>query len=72
MKVSAHWFYKTKRSVSQWEGKKMRNLLRVLLGAFTASLSWTSGIEFLSIHHKPLVHKAILCMRYMTDFIILV
>ena len=62
---------KAYRSVSQWTGKEMRNLLRVILGVFTASLSRTSDVAPLSPRNKPLAHKAILCVRYITDFIIL-
>ena len=62
---------KAYRSVSQWQGKEMRNLLRVLLGVFAASLSRTSGVKPLSPTNKALAYEAILCVRYLTDFIIL-
>ncbi|KAF8415574.1 hypothetical protein BGX38DRAFT_1074797, partial [Terfezia claveryi] len=48
---------KAYRSVSQWQGKEMRNLLRVLLAVFAAALTSC--------------HKAILCVRYITDFILI-
>lgn len=60
---------KAYRSVSQWQGKEMRNLLRVVLGVFAASLSRTTDLQSLSPHHKQLAHKAILCVRYLTDFV---
>ena len=62
---------KAYRSVTQWTGKEMRNLLKVVLGVFTASLSRTSGLEPLEARNKPLAHKAILCVRYLTNFMIL-
>ena len=49
----------------------MRNILRVLLVVFTASLGRTSDIEPLASCHKHLAHTAILCVRYITDFILL-
>ena len=58
-------------SVSQWQGKEMRNLLCVLLAIFTATLSWTSDQQLLTTRHKSLVPNVILCVRYMTDFMLL-
>ena len=49
----------------------MRNLLRVLLGVFTASLSTTSDVTPLSPRHKARTQKAVLCVRYLTDFILI-
>ncbi|KAF8448465.1 hypothetical protein BGX38DRAFT_1189143 [Terfezia claveryi] len=48
---------KAYRSVTQWQGKEMRNLLWVLLAVFTAVLTRRSD--------------AILCVRYLTDFILI-
>ena len=59
------------RSVSKWQGKEMRNLLRVILGVFTAALSRTSDLQPLSPQHNALAQQAILCVRYLSDFIIL-
>ena len=50
----------------------MRNLLRQLLSVFTASLSRVSDLVPLSARNKALTHEAILCVRYITDFILLV
>jgi len=60
---------KAYRSVTQWQGKEMRNLLRVLLGVFSAALSRTTDADPIASRHKPLCHKAILCVRYITDYI---
>ena len=49
----------------------MRIILGVLLSVFTASLGRTSDIKPLTSHHKDLAHTAILCVRYITDFILL-
>ena len=49
----------------------MRNLLRVLLAVFTATLSRTSDLQPLPTRHKFLVPKAILYGRYMTDFMLI-
>ena len=49
----------------------MRNLLRILLAVFTAILSQTSDLQPLPTRHKSLVPKAILCVRYMTDFMLI-
>ena len=62
---------KAYRSVTQWQGKEMRNLLRVLLGVFTAALSRTTDADPIAPRHKPLCHKAILCVRYITDYILI-
>ncbi|KAF8430232.1 hypothetical protein EV426DRAFT_10373 [Tirmania nivea] len=50
---------KAYRSVSQWQGKEMRNLLRVLLAVFTAALSRTSDAPAIATRHKVSCHKAI-------------
>ena len=49
----------------------MRNLLRVLLAVFTATLSRTCDLQPLPTRHKSLVPKAIICVRYMTDFMLI-
>jgi len=49
----------------------MRNLLRVLLGVFTAALSRTTDADPIASRHKPLCHKAIVCVRYITDYILI-
>ena len=49
----------------------MRNLVRVLLAVFTASLSQTSDLEQLSPRNMPLACRAILCLRYLTHFILI-
>ncbi|KAF8427654.1 hypothetical protein BGX38DRAFT_1278673 [Terfezia claveryi] len=49
----------------------MRNLLRVLLAVFAAALSRTSDALALATRHKASCHKAILCVRYITDFILI-
>ena len=56
-------------SMTQWQGKVIRNLLRVLLGVFTAALTRTTNADPIAFRHKPLCHKAILCIRYITDYI---
>jgi len=62
---------KAYRSVTQWQGKEMRNLPRVLLGVFTAALSRTTDADPIAARHKPLCHKAILRVRYITDYILI-
>ena len=62
---------KAYRSVTQWQGKEMRNLARVLLGVFTASLSQPTDLQPLTPRQKDQAHKAILCVRYLTDFILI-
>ncbi|KAF8414436.1 hypothetical protein EV426DRAFT_579176 [Tirmania nivea] len=62
---------KAYRSISQWQGKEMRNLLRVLLGVFTAVLSQTTDITPIVSRHKSSCRKAILCVRYITDFMLM-
>ena len=62
---------KAYRSVTQWQGKEMRNLLRVILGVFAASLSRTSDAPPLNTRLRTLSNKAILCVRYISDFILL-
>jgi len=49
----------------------MRNLLRVLLGVFSAALSGTTNADLIAPRHKPLCHKAILCVRYISDYILI-
>jgi len=49
----------------------MRNLCRVLLVAFTAALRRTSDTPAMASRHKVLCHNAILCVRYLTDFILI-
>jgi len=49
----------------------MRNLLRVLLGVFTATLSQTTDADPIASRHNPLCHKAILCIRYIIDYILI-
>jgi len=49
----------------------MRNLLRVLLGVFTVALSRTTDADPIAPRHKPLCHKAILCVRYITDYVLI-
>jgi len=55
----------------QWQVKDMRNLLRVLLVVFTAARSRTTDADLIASGHKPLWHKAILCIRYITDYILI-
>jgi len=62
---------KAYRSVTQWQGKEMRNLLWILLGVFTAALSRTTDADPIAPRHKPLCHKAILCVRYITEYILI-
>jgi len=62
---------KAYRSVTQWQAKEMRNLLRFLLGVFTAALSRTTDADPIASRHKPFCHKAILCVRYITDYILI-
>ena len=59
---------KAYRSVSQWQGKEMRNLLCVLLAGSPPTLSWTCNLQPLPTRHKSLMPKAILYVRYMMDF----
>ncbi|KAF8415847.1 hypothetical protein EV426DRAFT_710010 [Tirmania nivea] len=49
----------------------MRNLLCVLLGVFTAILSQTTDITPIASRHKSSCRKAILCVRYITDFMLM-
>ena len=49
----------------------MRNLLRVILGVFTASLSRTFDAPPFNTRLRALSNKAILCVRYICDFILL-
>jgi len=62
---------KAYRSVSQWQGKEIRNLCHVLLAAFAAALSQTSDTSAMASQHKVLCHNAILCVWYLTDFILM-
>jgi len=48
----------------------MRNLLCVLLAVFTASITRTSDVASIIPKHKVLCQRAILCVRYITDFIL--
>ncbi|KAF8428824.1 hypothetical protein BGX38DRAFT_1233267, partial [Terfezia claveryi] len=66
--VRSHMAY---RSVTQWQGKEMRNLLRVLLAVFTAALTRRSDVPAIETRHRASCHKAILCVRYLTDFILI-
>jgi hypothetical protein len=54
---------KAYRSVTQWQGKEMRNLLRVLLAVFTASLSRTTDAPTIAARHKGICRQATLCVR---------
>jgi len=49
----------------------MRNLLCVLLAVFTASLTRTSDVAPITLRHKVLCQRAILCVHYITDFILI-
>ena len=62
---------KAYRSVSQCQGKEMRNRLRVILAVFTAALDQTSDVVPIATQYKVHIPKAILCVRYLTDFIAL-
>ncbi|KAF8441952.1 hypothetical protein BGX38DRAFT_1144152 [Terfezia claveryi] len=62
---------KAYRAVTQWQGKEMRNLLQVLLAVFTAALSRRTDAPAIATRHKASCHKAILCVRYLTDFILI-
>ena len=59
---------KAYRSVSQWQGKEMRNLLCVLLAGSPPTLSRTCTLQPLPTRHTSLMPKAILYVRYMMDF----
>ena len=48
----------------------MRNLLHVLLAVFTASITRTSDMAPIIPKLKVLCQRAILCVRYITDFIL--
>lgn len=48
--------------VSQWQGKEMRNLVKVLLPALAASLRRPTAEQ------RPLFDKAIRCIRHLVDF----
>jgi len=49
----------------------MRNLCHALLAAFTAARSRTSNSPAMANRHKVLCHNAILCIRYLTNFILM-
>src|SRR5258706_2335323 len=59
---------KSYRSVTQWQGKEMRNLGRAILGAFTAALCQTADVPKTTAKQKLHFCEAILCIRYLTDF----
>ena len=48
--------------ISQWTGKEMRNLVKVILPCFAASLSRPSAAE------RPIFTKALTCVRSIVDF----
>ena len=49
----------------------MHNLLRVLLGIFTAALSRITDADPIATQHKPLRQKTILYLSYITDYILI-
>ena len=59
---------KSYRSVTQWQGKEMRNLGRVILGVFTATLRRTTDQEKPKGTQTQEFKQAIKCVRYLTDF----
>jgi len=62
---------KAYRYMTQWQGKEMRNLLRVLLGVFTAALRRTTDADPIASRHKPLCNKAIPSIRYITNIFLI-
>ena len=48
--------------ISQWTGKEMRNLVKVILPCFAASLRRPSAVE------RPIFAKALTCVRSIVDF----
>ena len=49
----------------------MRNLLRVLLGVFTTALTRTLDVEPITPRRKTECRTAILCVRYIMDYILI-
>ncbi|KAF8473800.1 hypothetical protein BDZ91DRAFT_845281 [Kalaharituber pfeilii] len=62
---------KAYRSVSQWSGKEMRCIGKVVLGAFAAALRRTANQPRLTGGQKQDFDKAISCIRYLTDFMLM-
>ena len=58
-------------SITQWQEKEIRNHLQVLFGVFTAVLSRMTDTDLIAPRHKTLCNKAILCVRYITDYILI-
>jgi hypothetical protein len=48
--------------VSQWTGKEMRNLVKVILPCFAASLRRPSAVE------RPIFTQSLICVRSIVDF----
>ena len=62
---------KAYHSVTQWQGKEMKNVLRVILSVFATSLNWTSDAPPFNTQLWALSNKAILCISYVSDYILL-
>lgn len=59
---------KTYRAVTQWQGKEMRNLGRVILGSFTAALRRKTNLDRPTKVQAQDFERAITCVRHLTDF----
>ncbi|KAF8457357.1 hypothetical protein BDZ91DRAFT_645596, partial [Kalaharituber pfeilii] len=59
---------KAYRSITQWTGKELRNVGKVILASFAAALRRTSDQERPTSGQIQEFHQAILCIRYLTDF----
>jgi len=49
----------------------MRNLPCVLVGVSTTALSRKTDTDPIAYQHKPLCHNGILCIRYITHYILI-
>ena len=58
-------------SGTQWQDKGLLNLLLVLLVVFTAALSRISEVDAIPARYKTLCQRAVLCVRYISDFILI-
>jgi hypothetical protein len=59
---------KAYRTVSMWSGKELRNLGRVILAVFTATMYKTSDVSPLTNKQKGLRKDAIRCVQYLSDY----
>lgn len=59
---------KAYRAVSQWTGKEMRNLGRVILAALTATLRRKTDVSRPNTDQQRDFERAISCVRHLTDF----